>query len=292
MGPSGNLGTFTDLHTFFGHHSSSFPRSWVALARTAVDGSGTDRKGGKGGGRRGPPLQAVDPPPSMHGLPTHPDPSAAEPEPWQLAAPQELDPVGEGHPALAMYTTPLPEFPDLDAASPAVQAAVAATQAAARPNPADPIDPRDDPRLNRLADELTSLSIVEYHALARLICRRIGISESLVDNPGSFMPGPPGTAAAPSKAGPETAAEGASDDEADATPATPSKLTVRITAFDKNKKLPLIKEVRNLVEGLSLIAAKKLIDSAPSVLKEDVTPEEGERIKAVLEPLGAEIELA
>ncbi|MEL3908580.1 MAG: 50S ribosomal protein L7/L12 [Treponemataceae bacterium] len=59
-----------------------------------------------------------------------------------------------------------------------------------------------------------------------------------------------------------------------------------------NKKISVIKEVRNLVPGLGLKDAKDLVESAPKVIKEDVSKEEAEKIKEALVAAGAEVEVA
>lgn len=43
--------------------------------------------------------------------------------------------------------------------------------------------------------------------------------------------------------------------------------------------------------GLSLVEAKKFVESAPKVLKENVPKEDAEKIKGVLEGLGAKVTL-
>ena len=56
------------------------------------------------------------------------------------------------------------------------------------------------------------------------------------------------------------------------------------------KKIGVIKEVRGLT-GLGLKEAKDLVDGAPNTVKEQVSKEEAEDIKAKLEAAGAEVEL-
>ncbi|MBR2351636.1 MAG: 50S ribosomal protein L7/L12, partial [Alistipes sp.] len=55
-------------------------------------------------------------------------------------------------------------------------------------------------------------------------------------------------------------------------------------------KLQVIKAVKDLA-GLSLGDAKALVDGAPKAVKEGVSKEEAEQIKAALEEAGAEVEL-
>ncbi len=61
-----------------------------------------------------------------------------------------------------------------------------------------------------------------------------------------------------------------------------------VTAGDK--KINVIKEVR-AITGLGLKEAKALVDEAPKPVKEGVSKEEAEKMKAQLEEAGAQIEL-
>ncbi len=56
------------------------------------------------------------------------------------------------------------------------------------------------------------------------------------------------------------------------------------------QKLNVVKEVKNLL-GLGLKEAKDLVDGAPSPLKQGVSKEEAEALKAKLEEAGAQVEL-
>jgi len=58
-----------------------------------------------------------------------------------------------------------------------------------------------------------------------------------------------------------------------------------------DKKIQVIKAVRQVISGLGLKEAKALVDSAPKVIKEGATKEEAEKIKAALEEAGASVEL-
>lgn len=57
-----------------------------------------------------------------------------------------------------------------------------------------------------------------------------------------------------------------------------------------DKKIAVIKEVR-AITGLGLKEAKEMVDSAPKPVKEGITKEEAEKIKAQLEEAGAQVEL-
>merc|ERR1711998_107473 len=56
------------------------------------------------------------------------------------------------------------------------------------------------------------------------------------------------------------------------------------------KKLSVIKEIKNIT-GKSLMGAKKMIDSIPSTIKDNLNLEESEIIKKKLEKLGAKINI-
>ncbi len=69
------------------------------------------------------------------------------------------------------------------------------------------------------------------------------------------------------------------------------------TAFDVmltaigDKKIQVIRVVREVVPGLGLKEAKDLVESAPAAIKEGVTKDEAEQIKAKVEETGATIEI-
>ena len=64
---------------------------------------------------------------------------------------------------------------------------------------------------------------------------------------------------------------------------------VILTGFG-DKKIPVIKEVR-AITSLGLKEAKELVESNPKPIKEGVTKEEAEEIKAQLEKAGASVEI-
>ena len=68
-----------------------------------------------------------------------------------------------------------------------------------------------------------------------------------------------------------------------------TEFTAILTEVGPNK-IPVIKVVRELT-GLGLKEAKDLVDAAPKAVKEGVTREEAEKIKAALEEQGAKVEI-
>ena len=64
---------------------------------------------------------------------------------------------------------------------------------------------------------------------------------------------------------------------------------VKLDAFDAASKLKLIKEIRGLVDGLGLKEAKALVESSPVMVKEGLTKDEAETLKAKLEAVGGTV---
>ena len=95
------------------------------------------------------------------------------------------------------------------------------------------------------------------------------------------------TAAAPVAAAVAPTAGGAA--EAPAAAEEQTEFTATITEIGPNK-IPVIKVVRELT-GLGLKEAKDLVDAAPKAVKEGVTKDEAEKIKAALEEQGAKVEI-
>ena len=75
----------------------------------------------------------------------------------------------------------------------------------------------------------------------------------------------------------------------DAAAAGPSEVTVTLTDIG-GTKVAVIKAVREIT-GLGLVDAKGLVDKAPSVIKENIKPEEAEEIKKKLMDAGASVEI-
>lgn len=68
-----------------------------------------------------------------------------------------------------------------------------------------------------------------------------------------------------------------------------TEFDVILTGFG-DKKLSVVKVVKNIT-GASLMEAKKMVESCPATLKEGLSKEEAEKVKAELEEAGASVEL-
>ncbi len=120
--------------------------------------------------------------------------------------------------------------------------------------------------LNKIVDELSTLTVMEAAELSKLLEEKWGVS-----------------AAAPvavAAAGAAPAAEAAEEkDNFDV-----------VLAASGDQKINVIKEVR-AITGLGLKEAKDMVEGAPKTLKEGVKKEEAEEMKTKLEAAGAKVEL-
>ena len=117
-----------------------------------------------------------------------------------------------------------------------------------------------------LAEELVNLTVKEVNELATILKEEYGIEPAAAAV----------AVAAPAAAGEAAAAEKTSFDV--------------ILKSAGQAKLQVIKAVKELA-GLSLGDAKALVDAAPKAVKEGVSKEEAESLKACWEEAGAEVEL-
>jgi large subunit ribosomal protein L7/L12 len=120
--------------------------------------------------------------------------------------------------------------------------------------------------LKKIVDDLSSLTVLEAADLAKMLEEKWGVSAAAAV----------AVAAGPA-AGPVAAAE------------EKTEFTVVLAAVG-DKKIEVIKEVRALT-GLGLKEAKDLVEGAPKPVKEGVTKDEAEKVKAILEKVGAKVEL-
>ena len=118
-----------------------------------------------------------------------------------------------------------------------------------------------------LAEELVNLTVKEVNELATILKEEYGIEPAAAAV---------AVAAAPAAAGEAAAAEKTSFDI--------------VLKSAGQAKLQVIKAVKEAA-GLSLGDAKALVDAAPKAVKEGVSKEEAEALKAALEEAGAEVEL-
>jgi len=119
--------------------------------------------------------------------------------------------------------------------------------------------------LNKFAEELVNLTVKEVSELAVILKDEYGIE-----------PAAAAVVAGPAAGGDDAAAE-------------QTEFDVILVAAG-GSKLAVVKLVKELT-GLGLKDAKAAVDAAPAPLKEKVSKEEAESLKAQLEEAGAEVEL-
>lgn len=117
--------------------------------------------------------------------------------------------------------------------------------------------------LEKIADDLSSLSLLEAAELCKLLKKRWSISDNSLEDT------------------PKETRESISNQK--------TEFNVILSKVGSNK-IGVIKEVRNFT-GLGLIESKNLVEKSPSILKEGIGDEEARRIQEAFEKIGAEITL-
>jgi large subunit ribosomal protein L7/L12 len=123
--------------------------------------------------------------------------------------------------------------------------------------------------IEELAEELVGLTIKEANELAQYLEDEYDIK--------------------PASAGVAVAAGGDAGGDGEAGGEEQTEFDVVLTGIGGNK-IQVIKEVRSIT-GMGLKEAKSLVDEAPNPIKEGLSREEADELKAQLEEAGAEIEL-
>jgi large subunit ribosomal protein L7/L12 len=124
--------------------------------------------------------------------------------------------------------------------------------------------------INAIADQLSTLTVMEAASLAKLLEEKWGV-----------------TAAAPMAVAMPGAAAGGGAAAAAAEEKTEFDV-VLVSAGDK--KIQVIKEVR-AVTGLGLKEAKDLVEGAPKPVKEGVSKDEAKKIKEQIEAAGGQVDI-
>ena len=123
-------------------------------------------------------------------------------------------------------------------------------------------------KLDKIVEDLSALTVLEAADLAKLLEEKWGVSAAA-----------PVAAAAPAGGGA-------------AAPAAEAQTEFSVILKDAgDKKINVIKVVREVVPSLGLKEAKDLVEAAPKAVKEGVSKEEAETIKKKLEETGAKVEI-
>jgi large subunit ribosomal protein L7/L12 len=121
--------------------------------------------------------------------------------------------------------------------------------------------------INAIADQLSSLTVMEAASLAKLLEEKWGVSAAA----------PIAVAAMPGGGAAAAAVEEKTEFD-----------VILLSAGDK--KIQVIKEVR-AVTGLGLKEAKDLVEGAPKPVKEGVSKDEAKKIKDQIEAVGGQVDI-
>ena len=124
--------------------------------------------------------------------------------------------------------------------------------------------------INKIAEELGTLTILEAADLVKLLEEKWGVSAAA---PVAAAGAAAGAAAAPAEAEEEK-----------------TEFNVVLTEAGANK-IAVIKAVREVKAGLGLVDAKKLVEGTPAVILEAVSKDEANAAKAKLEEAGAKVDV-
>lgn len=119
-------------------------------------------------------------------------------------------------------------------------------------------------KVNAMIEEIKALSVLELSELVHALEETFGVSAA--------------AAAAPAAGGAAVAAE-----------EEKTEFDVVMTSFG-DQKIKVIKEVR-AITGLGLADAKAMVEGVPAKIKEGVSKDDSEALKAQLEAVGATVEL-
>ncbi|XP_014256791.1 39S ribosomal protein L12, mitochondrial [Cimex lectularius] len=126
-------------------------------------------------------------------------------------------------------------------------------------------------KIEKLVTDISHLTLLEVTELSTALKQRLNLPDAPVMPVGGFV------------------AAKVEEDEDVAPKAVQTSFTVKLMAFDEKQKVALIKECKNLLEGMNLVQAKKFVESCPTVVKADVGKDEAEKLKEALSKVGAEV---
>ena len=123
-------------------------------------------------------------------------------------------------------------------------------------------------KMEEFVSYIENMTVLELSKLVKTLEERLGVS-----------------AAAPvavAAAAPAAAAAAPAEEK--------TEFDVILAGFEDSKKIGVIKEIRGIT-GLGLKEAKDMVEGAPKTVKEAVSKEEADKIKATLEGAGAKVEI-
>ncbi|KAJ8086188.1 54S ribosomal protein L12, mitochondrial [Marasmius tenuissimus] len=153
--------------------------------------------------------------------------------------------------------------------------ATAASSSAQTDAPPPPSTSKDA-NINRIVDDIAGLTLLQAADLVSVLKSRLNIQEIAM----------PAASAAPA-----AAAAPADEPAAAEKPAEKTIFNVKLESFDAASKAKVIREVKAMIPNLTLIDAKKFVESLPQTLKENLPKEDAEKMQKTFEALGAVVKL-
>ncbi|KAJ2299388.1 54S ribosomal protein L12, mitochondrial, partial [Coemansia sp. RSA 353] len=129
------------------------------------------------------------------------------------------------------------------------------------------------PKVAAIVDKVAELTLLETSQLVQALKTKFNITEAIQVAAGSGAPAAGAAAPAEEKAAEKT------------------EFTVKLEKIDPAQKAKVIREIKNLIPDMNLVAAKKFVEGAPKVIKESVPKAEAEKIKKALQAFGATVVL-
>nr|CAG4651548.1 EOG090X0O3H [Simocephalus serrulatus] len=132
-------------------------------------------------------------------------------------------------------------------------------------------------KIQRIVNEISQLTLIEVAELNQVLKTTLKIPDAPIMAYGA------GPAAGP--------AQPKEEEEEAPKPKAQTSFTVKLTKYDETKKIALIKEVKNIVEGMNLVQAKKFVETLPAVVRADIPKEEAEKLKDAIAAAGGICEI-
>ncbi|KZC08256.1 PREDICTED: 39S ribosomal protein L12, mitochondrial [Dufourea novaeangliae] len=157
------------------------------------------------------------------------------------------------------------------------QTEAAAVTARVEPLVSPPVDTTKQPpvssKIEQIADQIVTLNLIEVAQLSDLLKKRLNLPDAPMMPMGGFAVAP------------------AAVEEDEEPQIVQTAFTVKLTAFDEKQKIPLIKELKNILPDCNLVQAKKFVEALPGIVTKDITKEEAEKLKDTITKVGGTVEI-
>ncbi|KAM3844185.1 LOW QUALITY PROTEIN: large ribosomal subunit protein bL12m [Vipera latastei] len=131
------------------------------------------------------------------------------------------------------------------------------------------------PKIQQLVQDIANLTLLEISDLNELLKKTLKIQDIGLMPMAGMMPA--------------TQLAAPAEEEEPVEKVEKINFTVRLTGFRAEDKVKVIKEIKNHVENINLVQAKKLVESLPQDIKVNVRKEEAEKVKSALEAVGGTV---